>query len=58
MEKKKYTRADKIQYYQWLIFDTKRKLEKAEERLKHIMSDDYQDWNSDLQKSLNEKKKA
>lgn len=56
--KKKYTRADKIQYYNWLIFDLSRKLTKAKERLDHIMSDNYQEWNGDLQEQLNKKKKA
>lgn len=57
MEKKKsFTREEKIRYYNWLIFDLEKKLEKARDRLHYIMSDDYQDWDSDLAKEIRKKK--
>lgn len=56
--KKTYTREEKIKYYNWLIFDLESKLKKAQDRLHFIMSDAYQDWSSNLEKQLKEKKKA
>ena len=60
---KKYTRQEKIAYYAQKIellkaqlTITKNRLEKTQQRLEYIQSDEYQDWNSDLQKDLNNKK--
>lgn len=60
---KTYTRQEKIAYYAQKIellkaqlTITKNRLEKTQKRLEHIQSDEYQDWNSDLQKDLNNKK--
>ena len=60
---KTYTRQEKIAYYAQQIellkaqlTITKNRLEKIQKRLEYIQSDEYQDWNSDLQKDLKNKK--
>lgn len=63
MAKTKYTRDQKINYYIELIETQKAKLvllknniKRNEERLAFIQSEDYQDWDSDLNKDLKTKK--
>lgn len=80
MERKQYTREDKIAYYtaratqcadilatlmhqdlgpaQELIRSlVRREFKRCETRLTSLQSDEYQDWNSDLQKQLDKYKK-
>jgi len=54
---KKYTREEKKKYYQSKILNLEFALKKAQERLEYIMSEEYQDWDSDLQKELDQKNK-
>lgn len=56
MTKKVFTREEKIKYYQRKTLNLEYALEKARERLHFIMSDEYQEWNSELQKQLDIKK--
>jgi len=55
-EPKQYTREDKIQYYLEKILKLKLAMESAENRLRFIMSDQYQDWNSNLAAELSKLK--
>jgi predicted RNase H-like nuclease (RuvC/YqgF family) len=62
MKNKNYSREEKIEYYNQQIEDLenyiagkKYRLSKLKQRLEHIKSDNYQDWNSDLEKQLNNK---
>lgn len=61
--KKNYTRQEKINYYKGIVQRLKaeiiikrHRINRIEQRLKFIASDEYQDWNSDLQNELNNKK--
>lgn len=58
MNKKTYTREEKIEYWTYEMIKAKRRMQYAEARLEFIKSDKYQDWNSELQKQLEEKKRA
>jgi len=58
----KYTRTEKIAYYakriahlEMAISRNKSQLDYAKQRLAHITSDEYQDWNSDLAEELKTK---
>lgn len=50
--KKRYTREEKIKHYQRKILNLEYALQRATERLHFIMSDNYQDWTSDLETDL------
>lgn len=56
MNKKNYTREEKIKYYQYLILHHERKMLAAQARLDFIKSEKYQDWNSSLESELKRKK--
>lgn len=58
MEKKVYTQKEKIAYYAMKVAKARSILEGLERQLERVMKDDYQDWNSELQKQLKAKKEA
>lgn len=61
--KKEYSLEEKIKYYERLIERqeavitlAQHKLLKFKERLEYLVSESYQNWDSDLQKELDKKK--
>lgn len=52
MQRRKYTREEKIEYFKRMVAKYKWRLFNAETRLMYLQSDEYQDWDSDLQKDL------
>lgn len=61
--KKEYSLEEKIKYYERLVERqeavitlAQHKLIRYKERLEYLMSEQYQDWDSDLQKELDKKK--
>jgi hypothetical protein len=62
MAKKQYTRDERIDYYIDLIEEQEAKLtllkikiKGYKKRLEYLQSDEYQDWDSDLEKDLENK---
>lgn len=53
-DKKIFSRQEKLIYYAAKIAALKIQLKRAEDRLEFISSDKYQNWESDLAKSLAE----
>lgn len=56
-EKKVYTRAEKIEYYATKMAQYKMWYENAKKRLEYLTSDNYQEWDGQLSKELENKKK-
>lgn len=61
--KKQYSRIEKLKYYEQLIAITQAeitikqvKLDRYKNAYKRLKSNMYQDWNSDVQEQLDEKK--
>lgn len=57
-ETKRYTRAEKLKYYATRVAYFEHMLKRAQERLDYISSDEYQEWDSELAKELEQKKAA
>lgn len=58
MEKKKYTRDQKREWYKEQIMYLEYRLKSMKRRLAYIESDQYQDWDSDLARELSQKIKS
>lgn len=56
MDKKIYTREEKIKYYTYMRMQLEYRLERVVRRLEYLNSEEYQDWRSDLQEDLQYKK--
>lgn len=49
---KKYSRQEKIEHYNFKLFQAKNRVQFYEAKLKYLLSDEYQDWDSELEKQL------
>lgn len=56
--KPKYSQQEKIAFYAMKVAKARVILENYERNLERVMREGNQDWNSDLQKELNRKKRA
>lgn len=54
---KRYTREEKIKYYQFKVLRLEFALKNAQERLEHVMSDNYQDWNETVSSQIEQRRK-
>ena len=53
--KKIYSREEKIKYYQRRVLNLEFALQRAQDRLHYLNSEEYQDYNSALDKQLSKK---
>lgn len=54
---KKYSREDKIIYYRNIENYLKSELKRIDNKIWYLQSDNYQDWDSSLQKDLDRRTK-